>query len=55
MEEKTLCDYMKEMETIFDTVVNEFAEDSIHYFFMSVRQKMDQLSWEMSGEDEKRN
>ena len=48
MEEKTLCDYMKEMETIFDTVVNEFAEDSIHYFFLAVRQKMDQLSWERS-------
>lgn len=49
---KTLCDYMKEMEAIFNTVVNEFAEDSIHYFFMSVRQKMDQLSWEMEVEHE---
>ena len=48
MEEKTLCDYMKEMETIFDTVVNEFAEDSIDYFFLAVRQKMEYLSWERS-------
>lgn len=52
MESKTLCDYMKEMEAIFDTVVKDFAEDSIHYFFLAVRQKMDQLSWEFSVEEE---
>lgn len=53
---KLLSDYMKEMEAIFDTVANEFAEDSIHYFFLAVRQKMEQLSWERSRlENEERN
>lgn len=44
MTSKPLSHYMKQMEAIFDTVVEEFSEDSIEYFMEAVEQKMEYIS-----------
>lgn len=52
MESKTLCDYMKEMEAILESVAQQFSKAEYDYFASATHQALKRQEWFVADQEE---